>query len=412
MSEQLFIRLGSQVTDTVHWLVWSTNGSEVIASGELESAAQLEQLQEKSAARETIILVPGQDVSLKAIDIPAKSKKAIQAAAPYALEDELAQEVEQLFFAYADVKQSSENCLVAIIDKLKMDQWAQWLADADIKSFVMQPDVLSLPNASEYWQAVTLGEQILLKQGDWQASVIDVSLWHDISQFWTIETEGEDEQSVTIEHYSALPETASQITLDAKPEELPLALLAQHFDKGYCNLLQGEYGIKRESSPLVKTWGWAAGFVVLALLTSLLTKTVHLMQLEEQQEQVEAQIIETYKRAFPEVKRVRIATLKSQLKRKMQGIGESTSEQHFLTMLSQMQEAFKQVPELKPDSLKYDGKRNEFRMQAQARDYQDFESFKQALEKQQLKVSQGALNNQGESVSGALSITSNTGGRS
>ena len=74
--------------------------------------------------------------------------------------------------------------------------------------------------------------------------------------------------------------------------------LTKNFRKQYCNLFQGEFAVKRESSPLVKTWGWAAGFTVLALITSLLTKTAELIELQDQQQQVEQQIIETYKKAF------------------------------------------------------------------------------------------------------------------
>ncbi|WP_274620310.1 GspL/Epsl periplasmic domain-containing protein [Colwellia maritima] len=63
---------------------------------------------------------------------------------------------------------------------------------------------------------------------------------------------------------------------------------------------------------------------------------------------------------------------------------------------------------LKPESLKFDGKRQELRLQAIADDYQHFERFKSALVAENLTVQQGAQNNQGDQVTGSFSIVSKT----
>ncbi len=66
--------------------------------------------------------------------------------------------------------------------------------------------------------------------------------------------------------------------------------------------------------------------------------------------------------------------------------------------------AFVAVKGLKPETLKYDHKHNEIRMQASAKKYQEFELFKTTLEKAQLTVSQGSQNNQGDQIVGSFSI--------
>ena len=68
MTETLFIRLGSQAHDTIHWLVLgaaSANEPEIIASGELNNADQLSELTSKAEHRQVQIFVPGCDVLLK-----------------------------------------------------------------------------------------------------------------------------------------------------------------------------------------------------------------------------------------------------------------------------------------------------------------------------------------------------------
>jgi general secretion pathway protein L len=72
-------------------------------------------------------------------------------------------------------------------------------------------------------------------------------------------------------------------------------------------------------------------------------------------------------------------------------------------MLAKLQPAFAKVPALKPDTLKFDGKRQELRIQASAKDYQAFEQFSLALA--DFNVKQGSQSNQGDQVTGSFSIS-------
>ena len=87
--EQLVVRLGSQLADPVHWLVWSTSEKEIIASGELADAGQLASLSERAGGRPITALVPGCDFNLKWVQMPSKGGRKALAAIPYMLEDEL-----------------------------------------------------------------------------------------------------------------------------------------------------------------------------------------------------------------------------------------------------------------------------------------------------------------------------------
>ncbi len=76
MTETLFIRLGSKAQDTIHWLILggaSDDEAELIGSGELKGAEQLSELTSKAQHRQVKVLVPGCDVLLKSLNVPAKS---------------------------------------------------------------------------------------------------------------------------------------------------------------------------------------------------------------------------------------------------------------------------------------------------------------------------------------------------
>ena len=68
--EQLVIRIGSQPEDQVHWLVWSEQQQEIIASGVLDSAAELATFKERTGQDNCILIVPGSEVTLKSLELP------------------------------------------------------------------------------------------------------------------------------------------------------------------------------------------------------------------------------------------------------------------------------------------------------------------------------------------------------
>lgn len=203
MTETLFIRLGSQVHNTIHWLVvaeTSNNAQEIIASGELKDAQQLSELTSKAEQRQVKVLVPGCDVLLKSLKVPAKSSRAIRLATPYMLEDSLAEDVEQLFFAYADLPDDIQgnNCFTAVVAHKQMEQWLSWLTDAEIYTQYILPDVLAMPHTEEGWSAITLGntnqEQVIVRQHIWQGFTLDAVIWQLQWQAFSAEQSEQSEQ--------------------------------------------------------------------------------------------------------------------------------------------------------------------------------------------------------------------------
>lgn len=420
MSETLFIRLGSQEHEAIQWLIWSTQQQDVIASGNLNHANDLTHLTDKALQRRVVGFVPASDVALKRLKVPGKSLRAITAAAPYMLEDELAQDVESLFFAYGNVTKDKDehNCFVAAVDREQLKRWQHWLSQASIPCKILIPDVLAMPYNDQHWSAITLNNQIIVRQGTWQGLVVEANVWPLISQHWQSKptsesmteavdeaTEEKSSTSIIINAYAALPET-TDMNIQQMPEELPLALLAQHVDVKLVNLLQGEFQVKDLRSTNYSHWLWVAGIVAVALLVNIALKGSELIKLTDQNEAIENEIIQVYKTTFPKTKKVRISTIKSQLNRKLSEVGGGASQVDFLSMLNKVKPAFSEVSALKPESIKFDAKREELRIQATSTNYQSFEKFKKVLESQSLNVSQGAQNNLGDTVSGSFIISS------
>nr|WP_301003587.1 type II secretion system protein GspL [Arsukibacterium sp.] len=159
-------------------MVWASHSDEVIASGEIANAGELRQLAERVGARPVIALVPASDVVLKQVSLPTRPTRQILQALPYMLEDEQAEDIDQLWLALGELAQQEGQYQqqVAVVQRQRIDCWLSWLREAGFNVTRMLPDALLLPD-NPLPACIELNEQWLIKQGPWQASAIDSSWW-------------------------------------------------------------------------------------------------------------------------------------------------------------------------------------------------------------------------------------------
>ncbi|MCU4674386.1 type II secretion system protein GspL [Catenovulum sp. 2E275] len=404
MSEQLFIRLPSQAEQSVHWLVWSTSEAEVIASGELNNVDQMSTLSERASSRNATVFVPSCDILFKQVETPAKLTRQFSQALPYMLEEELATDVDELFFAQGKkfVDDDIHKLEVAVVHKQKMQNWLDWLAQAGIKCQKMLPDTLALPDDNKV-NVLQLGNEWLVRFSSFGG--LNTNAEH--LGFW-LEQISYTQENPAICQYSPLPnEIKSRFDEQVLSEAdyvLALELLAKQSAASAFNLRQGIYQYKKDSSKYFKVWRNAAIVAGVALTANLIHKGVQIHQYETQAQQLDTQIQKSYASVFPSGKNLSVAIIQKELKRKLGGIGGGSGQQSFLALVEASSGAFEAVPDLKPESLRFDFKRGEIRINASAKNFQSFEKFKLTAEQNALKVDQGSLNNQGNEVIGAISI--------
>lgn len=107
MSEHLIIRLNSQPSDPIQWIVWSPENKEVIASGELSSSEELPSLSSYSEQRMVSVLLPSSDVLLREVAIPEGATRQFSSMLPFIIEDDLAQDVDDLHMVILKKKTAS-----------------------------------------------------------------------------------------------------------------------------------------------------------------------------------------------------------------------------------------------------------------------------------------------------------------
>lgn len=394
--EQLLVRLGSRQEDPVQWLVWSANEQEIIASGELPDATQLDTLKQRAGQRPVIALAPGSDILLKWVALPPRASRKVMAAIPFMLEDELAQDISKQFFAMGPRR--GDQQAVAVVAREKMDGWKAWLADAGLFCDKLLPDVLAVPQAESGWSVLTVGNDILLREDEWQGMQGEAE-WM-LPAFAHILRRSDT--AVAVKNYSELDLSALQnVTLTQAELELPMLLMATEATRSDVNLFQGEYRIKRQRTGQFHQWRVAAVLAIIALTTSLIDKGVSLYQLKQENAQLSAQIDSAVKQGFPNLGTYRDLRLK--LKSEMARLDQGGGGGSMLVMMNQLTNAFS-TSDIKPQTLRFDASRTEIRMQAQGKNFDALEQFKRQAESAGFDVEQGAINNRDDMVIGTVAI--------
>ncbi|HVC31090.1 MAG TPA: type II secretion system protein GspL [Steroidobacteraceae bacterium] len=154
MADWLLLRLPRSPQEQATWLVADARGA---ASGPPQ-AGPLSLAAPRAAGRHVVVLVPGTEVLLAQPELPpAKAGAKLQHLVPYALEEQLAEDIEDLHFAIGRRTGESTRVPVAVVARKLMDEWTARLKSSGLEAEAMYADSELLPQNPG--QAVALLEQ-------------------------------------------------------------------------------------------------------------------------------------------------------------------------------------------------------------------------------------------------------------
>ena len=415
MSEHLIIRLNSQPSDPIQWIVWSPENKEVIASGELSSAEELSSLSQYSDQRSVSVLLPGSDVLLREVTIPEGAARQFSSMLPFIVEDDLAQDVDDLHIVI--LKKTNKTAQVAIVEHQKMVNWVEQLSEAGIQTKRFLPDVLALPFHQDGTTMVELNQQWLLRFSEYQGAIAE-SEWLPMlleglvtnsakSLSDTEEAENEDvegSKSYVLHRYSPCEINVANTKHIEEAPELVMQLLAEGAFSSKVNLLSGKY---RPQSSWRKHWRiWqkvilAFGLVTVAFVAQHITEV---QKLEQHSIALRTESERIFRDVFPGKRKIpTVSYLKSQMKNEEARLQGGSGGDDLLAWMAELAPYLAKVPQVKLQSLKFDGKRDELRLQASASDFPYFEKLTSELSAK-FEVEQGQLNKNQNQVFGAIVI--------
>jgi general secretion pathway protein L len=307
MSDWLLLRLPRTSEQAATWLVVDARGAPTgpPQSGPLSLAVP------RAAGRRVCVLAPGADVLLAAPDVPHKAGARLQQLVPYALEEDLAENIDELHFAIGKRTADSLNTPVAVVARALLDEWLATLRAAGLEPEALYADSDLLP--VNPGQAVALLEEDVVSVRPPGGSPVTLPA-DALGEALEIAQSGADASAgarglilytgaAEWQRHSAQVEAARPRFDGIKVQLLtggPLALFAQQLPAGTAtNLLQGSYAPTATRAVGLKAWRLAAMLLAGLVALHVAGKTVELQVLKKRERQVDTSIRETFHQAMP-----------------------------------------------------------------------------------------------------------------
>lgn len=278
---RLLLRFGDDFAlgeGDVEWLVQDEDQA-IAGHGRTVAAALAETVAAQapwaSDPARVVVLVAAADVLLLGARIPGRNAAQIRQAAPYAVEEFLAEDIDAMHVACGAVARGAPvECLVA--RRSAMAAWLAALANAGIAPGFMTTDAMAVDVADGTATVLYDGDVALVRAPGHAASVDRANLASVLDTLRTgfrdppppmLRQIGGAMSAIELGQAGFAPEQAK--TIHAGP---PLAYLAGVFDKGsVANMLQGEFAVRRQAGPAWAHWrsvaasALAVGLLALAL---------------------------------------------------------------------------------------------------------------------------------------------------
>ena len=308
MADWLLLRLARIPDQPASWLVVDPRG---VAAGPPQSGP-LSLAAPRSAGRRICVLVPGTDVLVAEPELPTKAGTKLAQLVPYALEEQLADDIDDLHFAVGKRAADSTRTPVAVVTRALMDQWLAALKSAGLEPEAMYADSDLLPHNPG--QSVALLEEDIVVVRPPTGSPVTLpadALQEALEMAQSSSPEGGGAGRGLI-LYTGAPEWhehSQQVEslrerFDGIKIQLlangPLALFAQQLPTATpTNLLQGAY--QPTTSRAVGLRAWRVAAILLASLIALHVagKATELALLKRNEHKLDVSMREAFQTALP-----------------------------------------------------------------------------------------------------------------
>lgn len=312
MSETLLIHYNIEHTHQATWALCNDAGE---LTGKISSGA-LDELSEAAANHRNVVLLNSQCLHINQLQLPTQNLQKMLKAVPYAIEEFIAEDIENFHFVIAKNKHNSLTAVVGI-DKITLQNIIQVFQQANITLEKVIPDVLCLAANGQQWVCLNYLDTSYLQTD----TLNGMALSHDVLPYIVInklqdETQDPPEKILL---FTEQENTAAfdQLQLDnlsngEKLEKIdivynrhPLVVFCGHYKQALpLNLLQNEFKNKRKSSALWQHWRLAASLAAIWLVLNLALTGFQYTQIKSENNITKAKIEQVYKKAFPKSQKI------------------------------------------------------------------------------------------------------------
>ena len=366
MAEFLVIRLGENPGQSVDWIAVDNNGTRRSppVTGALVDAAR------EMGERSVIVLVPATTVLTTTVYVPVKGGSRLRAALPFALEENLADDVETLHFA-AGSRRDSGRLPVSVVARTQMTEWLDLLDSAGIAAAKMVPENHGLARIPGTLSLLVAEDQVMFNDGAESEFIMQGVKPSDVLAVAGVLDDSSDDESddsqppghllvycepgdeSRFEHdWNALRHEMASVDINLLPDGV-LPRLAVTVAAGHgVNLLQGLFGTKVEYATVFRPWRHAAALLLALVLLGFGSKAVDYYRLAQEQTALKDQFTQEYRQIRPDDTReiVDPVSIVNSIRR---SLGTPSSSDSFLPSLHQLSLALQQNSSAELEAISY-----------------------------------------------------------
>ncbi|MCW8919197.1 MAG: type II secretion system protein GspL [Gammaproteobacteria bacterium] len=402
MQTTLYIRLGNRPMNEVCWLHRSKRDGDQVHCGELKEAAV------RSQGERVVVLLPATSLLTLRTTLPPLPGQKLRHAVPYAVEEQLAEEVEAYHFALG--KRLADGTLPLLaVNRGQMETWGREFTEAEIRPHACFNEAQLLP-----WQP---GEASLLLECD--GALLRLSAHEAYSlPLATLETLlqlalfplPQGEGAVTaLRIYDARGEGAAAPAWAGVLGELeqhytviddPLPLLLSGHDNHAIDLLQGEFGRKEQLGRIWRPWRATAALLAGWLLLGAGEAIYDYQRLAGEERRLYQAVEQLYRDTFPEAKNV--VNPKVQMERKLAELQMGGGGGAFVTLLGASGPVLSEAKGVRLQNLRY--RQGELELELELVDLPTLDSLKASLRQRGLEVEIRNASSRDNRVEGRVAI--------
>ncbi|MGB0865483.1 MAG: type II secretion system protein GspL [Granulosicoccaceae bacterium] len=398
MAKSLLIHIADPQRDAACWGTVDSDDplhAQNLGEGSLAEAAAAAQ-----GLRSDIALGSGA-ITLTRVGVPGGNGKRARAAIPFALEEQLADDVEDLHFALGPIGSDGEYPVAVIARQTLQDLMAK-LTELGIYPRQVVPDVLMLPPGdSDEWEVLQTADNMLIRQGNYTGmwcptSSAELMLSRLLRE---VGVDGPTQLAFYLAPGQVPPEVNTLV--EQIPVQNSADALARGVNSPNINLLQGEFNQSAEMGKLWKPWRVPAALAACLLLLDVGSSVLQSNRLAAQEADQRAQMESLLKQTFPSVKRVRdpISRMRSELRKLKSGGAEG----ELMPLIAALSDAIQATPNTTMNSVNFRNGRCDVDMKTDS--LQTLDKIKQSLDNTKgVKASIQSANQQDGAVRGRLRI--------
>ncbi|MEJ2682071.1 MAG: type II secretion system protein GspL [Gammaproteobacteria bacterium] len=423
MADQLIVRILSAPFAPLHvdWALFRAR--EVILGprvGDLQQMVDgVQDVYHQRPLLRVSCLIPAEWVTLTSTPMPSVQPKVLNKALPFALEEQLAEDVDDLHFSILG-KPRPDNVEVAVINRGVLNDWLDALREVGFIPQEMVPDALCLPYGEpDHWGLVLKQDRTLLRTGRHSALAF-TSTQIPVMLDAVFDEIGAAQAALKLTLMNEKDEVVSGRVLDALASEIessevevPITLERRHItqpvlqlfaqtlmnlqaERQVPNLLVGDFKQEVTRQKLNVRWKPLAAVLALWFVMQMSVYVVQGKVYEARLLEAEVKAVSAYMRFFPTERNVTAGTLRRRLEAKLRG-GEGGQSAGFLPALSAVGEQIFRVDGGKRQTIQlrrvtYEGQSGELKLEMSLSDFEVMSRLKAGIEQKGAEVEEDAAN--------------------